>query len=43
MKMADHVTLTTHIQVFKYILCDIILFGSYPEKVGHDLDLKISF
>ena len=43
MQMAYYLTSITHIYVFKYILYDIMLIRSYPGKVGHDLDLKISF
>ena len=39
MQMAYDLALTT----YKYILDDMMLIRSLPWKVGHELDLKISF
>ena len=44
MQMAYYLTsITDRPDSFKYILCDMMLIRSYPGKVGHDQDLKISF
>ena len=42
MQMAYDLTLTTLCK-FKYILHGMMLIRSPTRKVGHDLDLKISF
>ena len=43
MQIAYDLAFTTYIQILSHILDDMMLIRPLPWKVGHDLDLKVSF